>query len=622
MKRAIGFILIGLLFPIFLAVDPVNATGNPDHVFTDDQFVIVNLFDNEDFLNLDLEQLNNKSLKTVFIDNNKFLADVSNHTHFEPVPNWATLSNENNYLRADYTNTSNMFFGNKKTNYGMTLTNGSKYYLFANIFTNKSQNMNFSLRDSYSGPQDSNITVGTTTANEWKNYQRIATVADNTKTNVLQFQTYNSGVDTYFLVKDIKVIDLTAPELEDILIATFNTAYELYRAAAGLSHTLTTGNHTFGDLVFYVGDNVIVNLSDMFGAGNEPSAAVFENNFLIYAPDPFTVYVHAAPPFIDDRFVTIADGINYKTLDFQKSVIGYAGDNITIDFYYYDAGHFEYAPVIYKPQLSYVFNDTQYNVNWILVNELNTRYFVADLTQLDRLRIKTILFDRDIETGYLVLYDTSNAEFKRNYFMEIKSSTIFKINVESLYIRGEHKITNGNADAYFGSRITFYDRNGRYYGGSNILNAYNDEDFSELYTFSQRYTDINAFKLSFINYMQDDDEPTRAELILYEIALFATSQVFIPNFDIPDGSPFLVFETYTCGVFDVACGIRNLTVELSSFVYEQFGAETVAAGLMQVYDAAFSPLDLIEDSGIKSIVAVLYVVVPVGIIVMLVKRWF
>ena len=613
MKRAIGFILIGLLFPIFLAVDPVNATGNPDHVFTDDQFVIVNLFDNEDFLNLDLAHLNNQSLKDVFETGNLLLNPFfENGTTDWTVQNASVLNNQLNIVA---NNSISQAFQNITTN-GI----GRKYYIAFDFEFTSYTSLTFDVIAQLATNPTSvfqNILFKTSNLNE---HQRISLIYNNSSYNVFGISLGRITNQTYSgLFDNVVAIDIT--DL-NISIDNLDTYYQLYRAAAGLSHTLTTGNYLLGDIVFYVGDNVIVNLSDMFGAGNEPSAAVFENNFLIYVPDPFTVYVHAAPPFIDDRFVTIANGINYKTLDFQKSVIGYAGDNITIDFYYYDAGHFEFAPVIYKPQLSYVFNDTQYNVNWILVNELNTRYFVADLTQLDRLRIKTILFDRDIETGYLVLYDTSNAEFKRNYFMEIKSSTIFKINVESLYIRGEHKITNGNADAYFGSRITFYDRNGRYYGGSNILNAYNYEDFSELYTFSQRYTDINAFKLSFINYMQDDDEPTRTELILYEIALFATSQVFIPNFDIPDGSPFLVFETYTCGVFDVACGIRNLTVELSSFVYEQFGAETVAAGLMQVYDTAFSPLDLIEDSGIKSIVAILYVVVPVGIIVMLVKRWF
>lgn len=326
------------------------------------------------------------------------------------------------------------------------------------------------------------------------------------------------------------------------------------------------------------------------------------------------------PVHAQENIFTKQTGVYTTDLDYRNSLIDWNGFNIEFNIFWDKRGGASPS----NPRV-YVFDESD-NILFTLTNFIyddETEMFKLSMTTTQENIIKATLFDRTTEQANRRIYIDFTRIHTQFIFFEIRLrfKSLLNINFGSVYTDDNW---SGDAiilpDSDFSKVITFYKDDLAITGillDDETTQIYSNRQRA-LYNFSNTITNIDAIFLSYTLSKPTSVNPQNLGVTLREIGLFASSQVVLPDLDID--TDFQIYEPTICGLLDLACVSRNLIGELSNTVYNRLGADSIASSVLDIYDALFYPVYIIENTAWQNAILAIYIMLPIGIIVMLVKR--
>lgn len=591
----VAMFFMQLLKPIFL----VKAEPN----FNSEMYVLKNLYGNEDFLNQAQPYLNGNSLKGVFQDGNLISINLNDFS-YSPTLDEKTI----------YAN----YYANVKY-YGLSLyayqvvdfVNGNKYYSNATakgilplsnpVFLWRVQNSDLigcsfnTLPNPYQYNNVSCITNAISSGSAQVRYQLNLNSAD--------FIEYEFQPAYFINMSYFGISSKTKNEMD--------TYFELYKIALGWKSGYTPQYINTGSKIYYVSPNVVIDVTEMFGVGNEPTFNVFVNNYLSYAPEEFETWYswfwRNAEDYLNIRDEIYVDDMGL--LEWSKSLVNYYGSNMDFDiFVYNDTWDITVYEIPGLEPFKYVYGTQEYFVNWVLVNEYNSRYFRLNMSTMDELRIKRILFDRRETTGYIQFTSRGNYDFETRYYVALKSKFVSNVNIQSIYMISEVNTEYDPRDDYFWRvGIQFYDNIGVALGGQQYIshlvgyNAYRNR----LYVLPNYYTGVGAYIITIDHWLADVN--LTPELKIYELAVFADSEIILnpPSNDYFDFAPPYEDVKPT----DILGHLRNFVVWLFfsiPFLQPIYHFVSFVLGITSMTWETFSVVITLGTSGITLLGLVVY----------------
>jgi len=228
-----------------------------------------NYFDNTINWNI----LNNQTLNELFIDNqlllnNNFLIDNNNDGLAD---NWITIGTlyvntlNNGVQRVTYgTNTNNFI----TISQSITINTATTYYINSNVNTDIG-NMALLFRNGVTGAIRNNF--GT--------FNNSAVVTSTQTATTFQFYTDGSISPTrYIELSYVYLINLTSLGLTSLTQSQLDNFYNLFDNIKNNNFIYTGYSTNFVNPTFAF-DNKLLNLTDIFGAGNEPNQATIEQYY-------------------------------------------------------------------------------------------------------------------------------------------------------------------------------------------------------------------------------------------------------------------------------------------------------------------------------------------------------
>lgn len=338
------------------------------------------------------------------------------------------------------------------------------------------------------------------------------------------------------------------------------------------------------------------------------------------------VPVHAAEPPAFQKTTDVFVG----DLDYRNSLVDWNGYNIDIVLYWSKQGG---LPPSFIDVSVVKLGSALFTVNtW---DSIGDSIFQLRLTNTQKNQLKGVLFSRIYEINSYVQIFTrtiTTAAFLMEVRVEFKS--LLNINLGSIYV----------SDSLFQSHT------GLLNGFSKTVDIVGVEDTTgspvdfvmqritldtELtqpisspsglvwqranYNFITKYTNVGKLYYNVVMSANSYD-PATASLVYYlnQLGFFADSQVILPDLSID--TDFQIYEPTTCSAIDIACVSRNLIGEFSNNIYKRFGAETIASGVMDIYDTIFYPVYMIDNSAWQNGVISIYGIVVLGVLYLLLKR--
>jgi hypothetical protein len=139
------------------------------------------------------------------------------------------------------------------------------------------------------------------------------------------------------------------------------------------------------------------------------------------------------------------------------------------------------------------------------------------------------------------------------------------------------------------------------------------------YNFITKYTNVHALNFNLVISANSYDPSTaNVSYFIYQLGFFADSQVILPELDID--TDFQIYVPTICGILDLACISRNLIGELSNTVYNRLGADSIASGIMAIYDTIFYPVYIIDNSAYQNAILSIYGMLVIGLLIIIIKR--
>lgn len=389
-----------------------------------------------------------------------------------------------------------------------------------------------------------------------------------------------------------------------------------------------------GNAIF---DNaIIVDLTEVFGMGNEPSISDFE---LYYLPDDYFTEYKAYEPEIYD-WITSSDLDNDDTaIDWTKSLIGKNGKNITLSIYcyldtvVYDAygnliDNLGYFFLDYPVEVYYY--DQIYYLDWI-PDPTDYHLFTLDMTDdASTTALLSVLFDRsfsaDNYASFPVAYFVYEDEFEDpieivpNYWLDIRTDFVYNVNIGGVVISSSE--TNPNeVDISNDYWLKFYDNEDNIIQPSLRLLGLGGIHNSRLYSsFQSKYNNIQSFRLSL------DLTPITGESAIeeyyyqniHEINVFAVDTVLLVNpplDDVADLFPTTIVEWY-----DIAGHLKNLFNEVAGAIYEWLNIAEISAVFNDIIDGVHDLSDFIPPA-IQSAFLIIVAIGSLGIIIVLAEKF-
>jgi len=384
-----------------------------------------------------------------------------------------------------------------------------------------------------------------------------------------------------------------------------------------------TGQYT-GATVYY--DNVIlIDLTESFGSGFEPSLSDFE---LLYLPDLdyFETY-STLDPLTYTQFDTndySNMGEDLTSINYSQSVIDNYGDNVDIDVYayVYDTGP---IGVVYNtayyiennhPTLKY--NDQEYVLSWEYVDYSE---YVIHLVMSDVQKeiLKRILFDRfiDPDTQYFAFdVQSTGASYVKLWF-SLTNTFRLNVDIESVLISRDVQTDNAfNIEniMYF----KFYDKYGDILLPALKMIVGDVFETRLIDNFGSQYTDISQFAIEMELTSPDEDDPYTVEHhFLYELGIFSSSDIVF----IAPGSPEIdqLWDSQVCNWYDLVCQSKNAINSLFTDIYNALHIGEIINAFNSVIASIEVAIDILPD-GIKAIVFSMLAVVGTVIAIKFVER--
>jgi len=384
-----------------------------------------------------------------------------------------------------------------------------------------------------------------------------------------------------------------------------------------------TGQYT-GAVVYY--DNVIlIDLTESFGSGFEPSLSDFE---LLYLPDLdyFETY-STLDPLTYTQFDTndySNMGEDLTSINYSQSVIDNYGDNVDIDVYayVYDTGP---IGVVYNtayyiennhPTLKY--NDQEYVLSWEYVDYSE---YVIHLVMSDVQKeiLKRILFDRfiDPDTQYFAFdVQSTGASYVKLWF-SLTNTFRLNVDIESVLISRDVQTDNAfNIEniMYF----KFYDKYGDILLPALKMIVGDVFETRLIDNFGSQYTDISQFAIEMELTSPDEDDPYTVEHhFLYELGIFSSSDIVF----IAPGSPEIdqLWDSQVCNWYDLVCQSKNAINSLFTDIYNALHIGEIINAFNSVIASIEVAIDILPD-GIKAIVFSMLAVVGTVIAIKFVER--
>ena len=320
------------------------------------------------------------------------------------------------------------------------------------------------------------------------------------------------------------------------------------------------------------------------------------------------------PVYAADEF-TKTTPVETGALDYRNSLIDWSGYNVDIDIIWDQR----------SGNLPNTFNLGVWVSGWqFFASTWDCVDYICELvlTPTQKQLVKNVIFSREYnEDRYIVMF---GPEQTGGYFAEfrIKFKSLLQINFKSVYIIDSYysNISLTDIDSWY-KTIVFEDSQDNLLGGIVLDNettqSYGDIQKAQ-YNFNNKYTNIKAIYLNYWNTKETTAYNSSIYNIIYQVALFADSQVILPNLDID--TDFQIYEPTICGAIDLGCVSRNLIGEFSNNIYKRLGAENMASGVMEIYDTIFYPVYIIDAVAWQNGIIAIYGFLSIGVLYLIVKR--
>jgi len=544
-------------------------------------------------------------------------ADSEYYTLYNLLPNGDFSADSNSDGLADYYN--KQYSTASITTNGQKLTsNATSYYI--EIFNGGGTDISWNLNHKYYYRLDYNVNATYTPLN-------------------LTISTVLGG--SYRIINNTDVSVNKNGTASGIWENTFATG--VYRLNCNLIKHYSA-NLTVND--YYEMDNyILIDLTDTFGPGNEPSLADFELYYLpadffsvsekyyngTYIQDIYRAYI----PKIYEEVSSSQDlGEDNTLIDWTTCMIGKNGKNInlTLNMYLDYVGEsqsyefLEIGPNI--PDLEIYYYGVLYQIPWVQSDDDYHLYTLnTDYNDLATTALYSVLFDRAFTDNYISFYvgsfiyemDLLYAEFTPRYWIDITTDFVYNVNIGSVIVSQEQD--NLNETCPLNSLwAKFYDSNGDIVNPSMQLTGLGDAFgtfvFDDFYT---QYNNISSFRLAFdlITYDYSDAYPYY-DLNIYEINVFASDTVLLVNppvDDVADLFPITVVEWY-----DIGGQLKNLFNEVAGAVYEFLHIAEIVASFQGFFDAVNDIIDFLPPS-IKSIAQIVTAMATLGLLVVVAEKF-
>lgn len=380
----------------------------------------------------------------------------------------------------------------------------------------------------------------------------------------------------------------------------------------------------------WVDNLVMIDLTNTFGAGNEPSLSDFETYYL---PDEWFQDYESYVPQISELY-TGTDLANDDTaIDWTKALISKNGTNIDLDFYMYldyeEDVSFNYEA--YTIPLHYY--GSIYNIIWVQ-DENNDHLFKADFSDPELYAMyKEILFDRRFSEDNFVAFPVISYDgfvVQPRYWLDIKSTFIYNVSIGSI-ITSVSQINYNDTNPINSAYVSFFDQDDNFINPSLELpcpgDLFNSRIFDE---FQAKYNNIKGFKLSFdlLAYDYEEAYPWYYHCV-HEIGVFSVSSVllFDPNEviygddeisvdDLDTMFPQAVVEWY-----DFGGQIKNLINQIGKYLYTELPIQEMI-DTVETWTDYIGTLSAMIPPTWWAIIGGVVGVCFLGLVYTLVERWF
>lgn len=342
--------------------------------------------------------------------------------------------------------------------------------------------------------------------------------------------------------------------------------------------------------------------------------------------------VYASEPNPFEKITDVYPG----DLDYKNSLVDWNGYNLDLVMYWNKAGG---LPPDRVTAFIYIDNVIVFqNGIW---NNLGDSLFQLNLSESQKTIIKNVIFSRTYNSqNYFRISFTQEDLNTSNFLFEfrITFNSLLNINLGSVYIIdqvrqertgmlnyfnktvdivGIENTIGGGAATFIQEQIYLDDETTQPIITSANTTSWTDNQLAQ-YNFIQKYTNVHALNFNFVVSMNEYDPRPRGNYYIHQLGFFADTQVILPDLDID--TDFQIYEPTICGILDLACVSRNLIGELSNTVYNRLGADNIASSILDIYDTLFYPVYIIENSAWQNAILAIYVMFPLGIIIMIIKR--
>ena len=321
--------------------------------------------------------------------------------------------------------------------------------------------------------------------------------------------------------------------------------------------------------------------------------------------------VSAADEFTKTTPVEIED------LDYRNSLVDWKGLNVEIEIYWDKRGGL-------SPDAAYIILYQNYviSVNVDVWNyDAETEMYLAYLDETSKRNILSVLFSRSLNLGNVLILGGATQGEDYMFEVRINFKSLLNTNFGSFYSIDRFTGTNEIDINYIDKIVNFGLKNGDLVGGI-LLDDMTGQGYNTtqqaLYNFVDKYTNIKSIYLSYIQSKKDTGYLSGTSVFIYQLGFFADSQVILPELDID--ADFQIYAPTICGILNLACVSRNLIGEFSNTLYKSLGAESMAGGVMDIYDTLFYPVYIINNAAWQNGILSIYLMLTIGVLYLIVKR--
>jgi len=344
----------------------------------------------------------------------------------------------------------------------------------------------------------------------------------------------------------------------------------------------------------------------------------------VYATDPGTF--------------TKVTGKYPNDIDYRNSLVDWNGYNLDFDIIKDTAGGLD--PL--NTNIYLIINGVnQFNLQtWdkLYPNDPQDYQYKLRITNTQKQLILRVLFDRKADTytlttgDYLGVYPRNHAGDLNAFafYFRIYFSGFLDINFGSVYISDNLIQSNTGVINNFSKGVWIRDKNMETIDNFEIDNettqpiktGYGGDITTTsqraIYNFTNRITNVKSVDLIFQISANPYDPRPEITYFINEIGFFASEQVVLPDYNVD--TDFQIYEPTICALLDIACISRNMIGEFSNNIYNKLGAESIASGVMSVYDTVFYPVYIINNTSWQNGILSIYAILSIGVLYLIVKR--